>query len=395
MAKHKEKDLKPCHPDPVEANKKRQDVLDDLIGSVFQESKRLSDYDDGESEFDVIDYFDTGCILLNCQLSGRWDGGCPDNKILMLAGVEASGKSYVMKNVVASAIKKGYAVVYFDTEGELKRDDLEKSHGIPASKVLIPQPPVRKGKEGNDLQMWDTINLKNKWLQMIDKIKPGQKIICVLDSLSNLPSPGELESSLADKDTGDMGQRNKQLKAMFRSISSPAAKKRIPIVVISHVYKTIGTFSTTEISAGTGAKYNASMTPLFTPKPIKVGEGEESEVIGIQVKSHVKKNRLAKPFTTIYFDIYFDGGMDRYSGLLEYAEKFGFLQLVNGGSNGKCMVLTTEPDKKIPLKTMTPKKWKTFWDNLLIEGLGDALNKEFRFSEATVEIDDEEVDEVA
>jgi hypothetical protein len=248
------------------------------------------------------------------------------------------------------------------------------AHGIPLDKVIKPEPP--KPKEKESVRMWHTVNLKNKLVQFINYLKPDPKVMLVIDSLSNLPGAEELEVAVKDKDTEDMGRRNKQLKTMFRVISEPAATKRIPIVMISHVYKTIGLFSSTEISSGTGAKYNASITPLFTPSVIKDGD----EVLGITIKSYIKKNRLARPFTTVMIDIFFDGGMDRYSGLLEYAEKFGFLTISsNNGNLGKCMILTTEPDKKIPLKSLDKEDWKIFWEKLLIEGLGDALNDHFRF----------------
>jgi len=374
MAKEK---IKETETKPKEKEIKK-DILDDLIANVYESSKKLSDYEEGDSEYEVKDYFDTGHILLNCQISARWDGGCPDNKILMMAGAEASGKSYIMKNIISDAINRcGYKVLYFDTEGELRTEDLS-NHGIPADKVLVPKPPVRKGKDGDNLLMWDTTSLKNKWIQTINYLKPDSKIMFVLDSLSNLPSSKEISDSLEDSDAEDMGRRNKQLKSMFRSISSPASTKRIPIVMISHVYKTIGLFSSIEISSGTGAKYNASITPLFTPTIIK--EGEDN--IGINVRSFVKKNRLAKPFTTINYEIYFDGGLDRYSGLEEYAVKFGIIETVNAGSKGKCYVVDKDVDNKIPLKDLKSDKkaYSEFWQMLLKNGFGEKLNNYFKFS---------------
>lgn len=355
----------------------KKDILDNLIAEVFEGSKKLSDYDDDDSEFVILNYFDTGHVLLNCQISGKWDGGCPDNKILMMGGLEASGKSYIMKNILSDATNRcGYGVLYFDTEGELRKEDLE-NHNIPINRILIPKPPKRKGKDFNELEMWDTANIKNKWLQTINAVKPNSKIMIVLDSLSNLASNKEIADSLNDDDAGDMGGRNKQLKSLFRTISASASKKRIPIIMISHIYKTIGLFSTVELSAGQGAKYNASITPLFTPTNIKEGD----EVVGIRVKSFVKKNRLAKPFTTIEFDIYFNGGLDRYSGLDDYAVKFGMLETANGGSKGKCYVLPTAPDVKIPIKLLKSDgdKYEEFWENLLKNGLGEKLNEYFEF----------------
>lgn len=371
MAKKKEKDLS-------ETNKS-DDSVDAIIDSVLEDSRTLAEEADGE-ESDPIDWFDTGCVLLNCQISGRWNGGVPDNKMFMPAGPEASGKSYVMKNIVADAINRcGYYNIHFGTEGETTKSDFE-SHGIPLDRVRVARAPLETHKVGNgsksvQIQQWHTVNIKNKWFDLINKFKPNPKVIFTLDSLSNLPGLEELLAAAEGKATEDMGRRNKQLKAFIRAVIDPASTKRIPIISIAHVYQSIGLYSTTEVSSGTGAKYGASIVPLFRPKPIKDGD----EITGIQVTSHIKKNRFAKPFTTITFDIYFDGGMDRYSGLLEYAKKFGFLDVVGGGNKGNCIVLTTDPDTKIPIRDLVGEERKAFWEKLLVEGFGDALNEEFRF----------------
>jgi RecA/RadA recombinase len=373
MAKKKKEDLS-------ESPTLADDSVDAIIGSVLEDSRTLADETEGE-ESDPIDWFDTGCVLLNCQISGRWNGGVPDNKMFMPAGVEASGKSLIMKKIIADAVNRcGYKAIHFGTEGETTKSDFA-AHGIPLDKVFVAKAPLETHKIGANstksvqIQQWHTVNIKNKWFDLINKFKPNPKVLLSLDSLSNLPGLEELLAAAEGKATEDMGRRNKQLKAFVRAIIDPASTKRIPIISIAHVYQSIGLYSTTEVSSGTGFKYGASIVPLFRPKPIKDGD----EVTGIRVSSHIRKNRFAKPFTTIEFDIYFDGGIDRYSGLLEYAKKFGFLDIVAGGSKGNCIVLTTDPENKIPIRDFDGEARTQFWEKLLIEGFGDALNEEFRF----------------
>jgi RecA/RadA recombinase len=75
---------------------------------------------------DVDDWIPTGNYLLNAQLSGTLFGGIPNTRSLGLMGDPGTGKSFVCLNVTREAQKKGYNVIYCDTEGAIDRSTATK-----------------------------------------------------------------------------------------------------------------------------------------------------------------------------------------------------------------------------------------------------------------------------
>ena len=61
--------------------------------------------------------------------------GIPVGRITELAGLEASGKSYLAAQIAANAQKQGFDVVYFDSESSLDSDFLEKA-GCDVSNII-------------------------------------------------------------------------------------------------------------------------------------------------------------------------------------------------------------------------------------------------------------------
>jgi RecA/RadA recombinase len=73
---------------------------------------------DGLEGSDVKGFISTGSYAFNALLSGSIHGGIPDNKIVALAGEQATGKTYFALNVVREFLNSdsNAMVMYFDTE---------------------------------------------------------------------------------------------------------------------------------------------------------------------------------------------------------------------------------------------------------------------------------------
>lgn len=361
--------------------------LDSILSDVFDSVKTLSDEDD-DLENLPKDYFDTGHYLLNVQLSGKFDGGVPDNRFTVFSGDKASGKSFMVKNIMKNAIDMGYTVLHFDTEGELDLNDL-KQHNIDCSKVkvAVPEPYSGMSKEDKyalELGIWTVDLLKNKLTQLVKIIPAFPKLVIVIDSLSALCSRKEVNDAVDNKNKEDM-TRYKKLKQMFKILTKPAKTKHIPIIGVAHVYQTHDLFSKTVSSTGSGVDYAASIHARFSPS--KLYNKDKSEVLGFTTTSMLEKGRLSRPFSKIKFTVKYKGGLQKYSGLLEYGEKLGLYKLVKGGSKGKCIQLK-DSEEKLALKDLNVKD---FFDNLLFnKEFGEKLNEYFRFS--SVDIESNEID---
>ena len=161
---------------------------------------------------EVDEWIPTGNYLLNAQISGSLFGGVPNTRSLGLMGDPGTGKSFVCLNVVREAQKKGYDVIYCDTEGAIDKSSALK-FGIDENKMRYQ--PIKTVSQfqtfvSNLLSIVKTSKEKNG-------ITP--KILLILDSLGMLSTDKELADALKGHNAQDMGAKAKELRKLFRVIT--------------------------------------------------------------------------------------------------------------------------------------------------------------------------------
>jgi recombination protein RecA len=87
---------------------------------------------------DVTEWISTGSHVLDSIICRGKKAGIPVGRITELAGLEASGKSYLAAQIAANAQKQGFDVVYFDSESSLDSDFLEKA-GCDVGNIIYAQ----------------------------------------------------------------------------------------------------------------------------------------------------------------------------------------------------------------------------------------------------------------
>lgn len=281
--------------------------LKTLIKEVGDEDTYLASDGGGSAEFTGC--IDTGSYILNALLSGSFYGGVPDNKITAFAGESATGKTFFVLGIVRAFLDKNpdAAVVYYDTEAAVTKAMME-SRGIDTTRVIIAEPDT--------IQKFKTHALK--MLEAYEKQDNRPPMMFVLDSLGLLSTTKEMEDSLEGKDVRDM-TKSQVIKAAFRVLTLKLAKVRVPMLVTNHVYEVVGSYvPTKEIGGGTGLKYAASTIAMLSKKKEKDSEGD---IIGNQIKIKMYKSRLSKENQDATVLLTYDKGLDRYFGLLDFAEE--------------------------------------------------------------------------
>ncbi len=256
---------------------------------------------------EVDDWIPTGNYLLNAQLSGTLFGGIPNTRSLGLMGDPGTGKSFVCLNVAREAQKKGYDVIYCDTEGAIDKSSAIK-FGIDSNKVRYQ--PI---KTVTEFQTFVT-NL----LELVKKAKEDgadPKILLILDSLGMLSTDKELNDAVSGKNAADMGAKAKELRKLFRVITLDLTAAKIPLVCTNHVYAGGGFFPTKESSGGDGPIFAMSVISFLSKAQLK--EGNSTTKTGIIVTSNLKKSRFTIP-EPVKFHISFANGMNPYVGLQDF-----------------------------------------------------------------------------
>ena len=291
--------------------------------------------------FTKKDMIPTSIPVINVALSGRLDGG-------LTPGLTTwAGPSKHFKTAFSLLMAKAYlekyddgVVLFYDSEFGTPQSYFD-SFGIDTERVV--HTPVT-----------DVEQLKFDIMQQLNNIERGDHVIIVIDSIGNLASKKEVEDALEQKAVADMS-RAKQMKSLFRMVTPHLTIKDIPLVVVNHTYKEIGMFPKDIVGGGTGSYYSADNIFILGRQQEKEG----TEVVGYNFIINVEKSRYVREKSKIPVSVSFDGGISRWSGLLDIALESGHVIKPSNGWYQKVDKETGEVDeKKYRLKETDSKD---FW----------------------------------
>jgi RecA/RadA recombinase len=251
--------------------------------------------------FTKKDMIPTSVPMINVALSGSIDGGITPG-LTMLAGPSKHFKSG-FSLLLASAFLKKYKdgiILFYDSEFGTPQSYF-KTFGIDLNSVV--HTPIT-----------DVEELKFDIMTQLKNIERGERVMILIDSIGNLASKKEVEDALNEKSVADM-TRAKQLKSLFRMITPHLSLKDIPMVAINHIYMEIGMFPKAIVGGGTGAYYGADNIWILGRQQDKEG----NEIAGYHFVINVEKSRFVKEKSKIPITVSFEGGINRWSGLLDVA----------------------------------------------------------------------------
>ena len=196
--------------------------------------------------------------------------------------------------------------------------------------------------------------LKHDVMSQLQGIERGARVIIVVDSVGNLASKKEVDDALDGKSVADM-TRAKQMKSLFRMVTPHLTIKDIPAVVVNHTYKEIGLFPKDVVSGGTGVYYSADNIFIIGRQQEKEGK----EVVGYNFIINVEKSRFVREKSRIPIEVTWEGGISKWSGLLDMALESGH---VVKPSNGWYAKSSEDDAKKVRIKDTYNKE---FWIPIL------------------------------
>jgi hypothetical protein len=202
--------------------------------------------------------------------------------------------------------------------------------------------------------------LKFDLIAQLEGLERTDKVIVVIDSIGNLASKKEMEDAINEKSVADMS-RAKALKGLFRMCTPYLAMKDIPLLAVNHTYQEIGLFPKAIVSGGTGIYYSADNIWILGRRQNKKG----TEVTGYDFVINVEKSRYVKEKSKIPVTVSWEGGVEKYSGLLEVALAGGYVQKPSNGwyeavdpSTGEIL----SDGKKREAETLLEEFWTPIFD---------------------------------
>jgi len=295
--------------------------------------------------FEEKDMVQTSIPAVNIALSGALDGGFTPG-LTMWAGPSKHFKT-AFSLIMAKAYQDKYpeaVILFYDSEFGTPQSYFQ-NFGIDKDRVV--HTPVT-----------DVEQLKFDIMNQLTNIERGDRVMLLIDSIGNLASKKEVEDAIEQKSVGDM-TRAKQIKSLFRMVTPHLTLKDIPMVVVNHTYMEIGMFPKAIVGGGTGSYYSADNIFILGRQQEKDG----SELVGYSYIINVEKSRYVREKSKIPVTVKFDGGISRYSGLLDMALESGH---VTKPSNGWYSRVNTETGE------VETKKWRLadtdvpeFWNSIL------------------------------
>lgn len=292
-------------------------VIADSLNKLNKDSDQVAYFLDGKEDTptDFTDFISTGATMLDIAISNRPHGGIAVGRITELTGLEGSGKSLVGAQLIANTQKRGGVAVLIDTETAVN-PDFFKAVGIDMNKLVYVHLSTVE-------DIFDAIT------NIIEKVRGGkdkEKLVTIIvDSVAAASTKKEMEADFG-KD-GYATDKAIIISKAMRKITGLLGRERIALVFTNQLRQKMNAPAFSDpwtTSGGKAIAFHAS-TRIRLSLIGKIQDGNKN-VIGVNVKAVVVKNRLGPPHRTAEFDIYFDRGIDDYGSWLDVLKDNGLVK---------------------------------------------------------------------
>lgn len=249
-----------------------------------------------------VDVIPTGSISLDMVLGV---GGVPRGRVIEIYGPEGGGKTTLALHILAEAQKKGGVGAFIDAEHALD-PDWAKIIGVNLEDLLISQPD--SGEQA--LQIVETL------------VRSGEVDVVVVDSVAALVPQAEIAGEMGEF---QIGLQARIMSQALRKLSGIIAKTKTVVIFLNQTRMKIGILwgNPETTPGGLALKFYASVRiDLRRIAQIKHGD----EIIGSRIKAKIVKNKVAAPFKTTEFDIYYNEGISKFADLLNTGLKLGVIK---------------------------------------------------------------------
>lgn len=316
------------------------DFSAELIRQINKESGTKIAFNLGteDAPTTVKRWISTGSVQLDYIIKNGPGGGIPEGRITEIQGPTAGGKSHIAYEICKSTQRLGGVVVYIDTENATSLENL----------IAVGIDVNRKFVFIQETCMEEIFKIIESTVEKARNMKADVPVLVVWDSIAASAPKAEIEG---DYDQNTIGLAARVLSKGFRKLTHVIGDKNVALLLINQQRMKIGVMygdpSTTP--GGMAIPYHASLRLKLTGgQQIKKTINGKEIVVGICASVKTIKNKVARPWREVDFEIIFGKGLREeeqlFDTLREFLEKTKTDVVVNG--------------KKVVLSGTT--QWKNF-----------------------------------
>ena len=260
--------------------------VQDLLSLVNKKAGKTVAHDlTAENPTEVKQWIPTGSRWLDSIICRGKPAGIPVGKISEIAGLEATGKSYMACQIAANAQKMGLIVVYFDSESAIDPSFLERA-GCDLSRLMYIQAASVEFV-----------------LETVEELlgASSDQLLFIWDSLALTPAMSDIEGDF--NPNSSMAVKARILAKGMSKLVIPIADKQATFLVLNQLKANITSGPMARITAmttpyvtpgGRAMQYSYSLRIWLTGRKAKSAfiEDEKGFRIGSEVKCRLEKSRF-------------------------------------------------------------------------------------------------------
>lgn len=289
-------------------------------------AKVIKDFEGvGVAEEQNLDlWVSTGNYGLNKAISGSFQKGLPFGRVVDVFGDPSTGKSLLIYHILANVQKMGGVAILDDTEDAYVKEFGEKIGINNDELIILNSLTVEEHFEKVFLGWKDSKGKKRESLiDMIIAEEPDCPIVVALDSVALLSTRHEQEVKFEKPDMA----KAKQIRGGMRMVSRHMREHNIIHLISNHVIAKIGVLfgNPKTTPGGSGIPFQASVRIELSLGKKLTDKDNTDKKVGVQSRVKIAKNKVSAPFKETILEIYFDRGVDPYSGVKEMLVDDGIL----------------------------------------------------------------------
>jgi len=257
-------------------------------------------------------FLDSGNLALNYIMSGRLDGGYISGSTCELFGDPATGKTLLLMKAAATAQERNIQVCVADAENRWD-EDFAKIHGVDPTIVALYYPETVE-------------DFAVKSYEILTKFAKDKPVLLLLDSLAILSTIKEMEDVEGGDIKADQGRKAQKIHAAMRILRTEIRRTNSILLVSNHIISNPGSYvQSGSAPGGRGVPFQSNIR-LELSKPTSINLPNKDRPIGVTIYVYVAKNSIAPPFGKCELNLYWNSGVDKYSGLLDLMVDLDIIQ---------------------------------------------------------------------